>query len=689
MAMRGKQEMFTGARGLITETTATNFPADACTDLLNVDLGKDGSITTRFGLTDEKGGVITQSMRDQYNFVTSTPPFSQATDQVRQNYTWSNAGGVQGISIEVVRVGLQLFLFMHGDTISLTPLRVVDIEKEGTLLLRPTSALTTMMEFSSGNGRLYVASPDLEPFYVEIDAEFDEITVEKIDLQIRDLDGIDEGTESQSRPVTLTNEHDYNLRNQGWPYLNNVTAVQDREGGSTAQVKPINYTKQILNVYPSNSDLYYLCKAQSAEIPQAINAFSPYVLGDLQLGNTPAPKGHYIVDAFNIDRDLAGIEETFQRPRATAFYSGRAWWSGVQDNKLSSTVFFSQAGRDEKLAGRCYQVADPTSEEINDLVATDGGVITVQEMSAVIAMRTIGQFLVLFADNGVWSISGTDGSNFSAVDASVSKVSENGAISASSIIEHDGGLYYFGKSAIYRVVPDSDVAIQLTEQNLTEGTIKSFYLGIGGNALTTAKGVSSTRDGKIYWNFLEAGQEDRYNLNRQLILDTNTGAWTVYQYGYDPDIRVMGMVDTAELFLSTINDALVYDSNDDVVTESDDNTQVTVEGGSEISETEGAGSKIVSIVNVDGATGILYGELTSQTFTDWSTRSNLPYEHYFEMGFNAMGGNATKGSPVYVNSFFARDLGLTSDEETPVIPDLPERESVRLFNTYWQVLEKL
>ncbi|AUR81831.1 hypothetical protein NVP1015O_17 [Vibrio phage 1.015.O._10N.222.51.E5] len=669
MSLRGKSELFTGVKGLITENPDTNFPADACTDLLNVDLGIDGSVTTRKGIQDEEGGSVITATVDQNGNALDCENFQIAKDTARQTFMWESVAGVKGANVEVLRIGLRLYLFLHSEVMSDGLIGAVNLS--GTsIITNSTDARTAPFSFSSGNGRLYCANKGVEPFTVEMNTALDSFSVTKVTVQIRDFKGVDEDIADDARPFVLTPEHNYNLFNQGWPRVP-VTVVGNRKGSTTGTAFPIDYTQLAIGQYPSNADIYHVAKADSAEEVDAIGSYSPFVLKDLQLGNTPAPKGHFIVDAFSIQRILLGSTFYKNRPTATAFYGGRVWWSGVEEQDYAGTVFFSQSGDDVDKAGKCYQSSDPTSEEINDLVATDGGVIPVQQMNSVLAMHTIGDFLVIFAVNGVWTISGADGGTFSATDVSVKKVSDNGAISPYSIVAVDDAIYYFGKTAIHRIVKDSDVGLTLNEQNLTEATIKSHYLNILASNKIVAQGVGSAREGKVYWAYADEQVVDPFDFNKYLILDTRTGAFTVYKTGDIDTLRVTGLVSNDEYIIGQADDDPLTTNDGTELTLNDGNTLLFVEGGREVQDIELPKIKVATLVNRGNTAphGIMFAEFASLTYYDWFDRTPAVYEHYFTLGFNAMTSNATKGTPVYVNSFFARDPGIIGDETGQEIGD--------------------
>lgn len=112
-----------------------------------------------------------------------------------------------------------------------------------------------------------------------------------VDLYIRDFKLIDDGISIGTRPGALNDEHKYNLYNAGW--------YKDRllESGGTGDPVDDFFTK--LSEYPSNADIVYL-----GDVPNAngIDVFNPDVLENLDVGNSEAPRGHYVYNISNINR---------------------------------------------------------------------------------------------------------------------------------------------------------------------------------------------------------------------------------------------------------------------------------------------------------------------------------------------------------------------------------------------------
>lgn len=140
-----------------------------------------------------------------------------------------------------------------------------------------------------------------------------------------------------------------------------------------------------------------------------------------------------------VDRSEGGVKSVVE-------FAGRVFYAGFssdifdgdsQSPNLASYVFYSQQVQHDSQITHCYQEGDPTSIEAPDLLDTDGGFIRLSGAYNIQEMINIGPGLMVFAENGVWLIAGSDGGNFSATNQTVYKVTEHGTLAAGSIVVVD------------------------------------------------------------------------------------------------------------------------------------------------------------------------------------------------------------------------------------------------------------
>src|SRR5690606_23721544 len=70
--------------------------------------------------------------------------------------------------------------------------------------------------FASGAGYLFIGHPSIDPVIVRYNVEEETFEASGIEILIRDFDGLPDNLKITENPSTLTDEHHYNLKNQGW-----------------------------------------------------------------------------------------------------------------------------------------------------------------------------------------------------------------------------------------------------------------------------------------------------------------------------------------------------------------------------------------------------------------------------------------------------------------------------------------
>ncbi len=218
-----------------------------------------------------------------------------------------------------------------------------------------------------------------------------------------------------------------------------------------------------------------------------------------------------------------------ERPTAAAFFAGRAWYAGVPNAALGSALFFSQVVEVDSQYGKCYQVADPTDENISDLVATDGGVLRIPEMGRVLRLLPYSNFLLVFASNGVWQIGPGSSGYFTANSYSVRKLTDVGCESARSVVLGEEVPCYWGRSGIFCFVQDSNSGF-LVAQSLTRDKIDNFYKAIDEADRKDASGDWDEVNKRIVWTYHETNEDDEEEY-KALCFDVKFGAFTPWLFG--------------------------------------------------------------------------------------------------------------------------------------------------------------
>lgn len=482
--------------GFVTEATALNFPEAASYDSQNCTYWLKGNVTRRYGFDFESNYWLTYINR---------------TGVVVNSFLWQGAGGSGTNDFVVLQVGATLYFFKTNNTGALSSSvssTTIDITQFKSSTSAPDPSLTAC-QFAYGYGWLFVTHPSLTPFYVAFDPVTANFSTGSITIYIRDTVGVvDETTANDQRPSSLTPLHNYNLWNQGWaPFssggvtdvrIQKVNATGSYDTAGFIQAPSPNYIGDPLQTWignrtdvPSNADVWWLYK-------DAMEQFQPKLASTMTRGNTVAPKGHFIMPAFNQDRNavsqifvsngytatgsftgygLSGLPVMTSNnvmPSTVAFFGGRVFYAGVNAQGYNNRVYFSQIVKTPAHFGLCYQQNDPTSETLFDLLATDGGDIQILDCGNVIKLVSVQSSLLIFASNGVWAITGSQGIGFTATDYTIRKISSIPAISPNNFVDVAGFPAWWNNDGVY-MVTSANALGQVDIQSLTEKRIKTWF----------------------------------------------------------------------------------------------------------------------------------------------------------------------------------------------------------------------
>lgn len=651
----------TFVRGIITEAGPLTFPENASIDEDNFILNHDGSRKRRLGMDYE----------DNYQLHDTGIAKADIARLAISSHYWGNVADNASISFSVVQFGSKLYIF-DASKISITNNLIGVFDFTSKKSTYSTTVGEARIQTTFGTGIFIVTSKEINPFYLSYDTTTSTFSSTNINIKIRDFFGLTEATETSYRPTTLTATHRYNLFNQGWP--STTYAGHINEAGTiinTVSVRnPISLTFLVLAAYPSNADLISLARrdALASGGDAYIRYYEPDLLNKLDIGNTPAPKGHFIIDAFDRGASrisqsgfpLAGSDYEKGRPQTTAFFAGRAFYSGIESSSVTTNdykkvsyngfIFFSKVIQDLSDIDKCYQEADPTSEDISDILATDGGTIHIPEAGRIFKLVQKQNSIIVIADNGVWVISGGE-SGFRATDFQVSKITNIGAISEASIVNAEGNIVYWGEGGIYALMADQ-ISLQISAINLTESTIQTLYNNINNTAkiYCTSTFNSSTRE--IRWLYNDTDEYDgssyKYIYNRELVYDSYLKAfYTTTINSVNPQIA--GYIETT-LYKSEIDIQNIVVSDVQVVVGVDDvQTSTLISLGDEIK------TKYLTLVDNVTIHGVI-SEYRSNTYMDWYTYDSIgqDYLSYLVTGYDVVENPALIKQSPYMIAYFKR-----------------------------------
>jgi hypothetical protein len=636
----------TFVKGLITEAGELTFPENASVDELNCLLQRDGSRRRRLSVELEDNSVDSS--------------FNVSTNFVFHTGMWKNVSGQAGFNLLVIQNGSTLYFYDTASQPFSGQAKSFNVDMTAFEQAGSAGAGSAYIEMASINGDLIVVSSAINPFYIEYDPTTDTISTTQITLRIRDFEwqgdtatyfeGIDSTT------VTLAREYD--TANAGWIGTTGAAALATY---ITAETE-----------YPPLTIPWYAGKDGSGNF--SVSEWQKIFAGTSLTGN-----GHFILDLFYKDRSavsgIAGITPEIETTRfqSVAAFSGRVFYAGLTSAKNGGRIYFSKQLDNITEVGNCYQLNDPTSENFSDLLDTDGGVILLPDAMNIQKLYVVGSSLYVFAENGVWRISGVD-NVFRATEYAVQKVTSTGIQNVRTFVDVEGIPIWWSKFGIHTVTVDG-VSGAATEQNLSLPTIQKFFEEIDANAKDNCKAVYDTINKRVLWFYPNNGETALNKKNRVLTLDIALQAFYPWEIA-DQSSSTSYLVGAEYYsgFGSDFSDVdVILSTGDDVVTSAGDDVVIST-----ISGTAQAASFTILMVR-NGATGKLTMALFKGTdFLDWGTAN---YSSFAEAGYDFMGDLMLKKTSPYILVYMRPTEEGWSGSES--LGYTPIRESSMLVSSYW------
>lgn len=415
------QNNFVG--GLNTEATALQYPPNCCTEVDNVVFQETGRVTRRGALDLEDG------------FVVSSDQTIYSTNEAFAEYLWTYVGSRGTTTFLVQQQGSQLHFYDVSSNTTPSANKqtyVVDLTSykvSGTDL----APAENVCDFAQGNGLLIVVNAACKPFYVAFDNDTRTFSSTAITVQYRDFFGLDDGYELTARPAFVSvatmkasaagAKHYYNLLNQGW-WQGPVSA-----GVHDATQSAMGLWDAARADMPSNADSVGSFRS-SPTVPLDTTRVNTYTQG-----NTPAPRGHFILELGVADRVTAAAADGFSVSSASTtnvlmdnssgifgnFTNNSAATNGLADtNYATATGSNSVVGihRISTISGytgiACGGSKAISYASLKAFFTKDTG--TYLNVTNIPYTATIQYFATIYAKNGV-PASATDGTAISAVTA--------------------------------------------------------------------------------------------------------------------------------------------------------------------------------------------------------------------------------------------------------------------------------
>lgn len=263
----GQKDYVSMAGGLVTEASPLNFPEGATSGELNFTLNKENGLRER---------------RKGFNFVYNNVARWTGSNSLLENlFYWRGTGYVVAI---VTNDTPETYLRLHrmGSTfISFSDIKIAD-ERVSTQIAELTNYLVITL------------SNESKPIFLVYDEVNNTIDVSEVDIHIRDFELVDDGLSASESPSVLDDNHKYNLLNAGW-YVDR----KDENTSGNPLDNVIDMYHAEFNKYPSNAD--------SVAVGMITNAdgnltFDPEYVRDAGLGNSLAPRGHFVYSINNFNR---------------------------------------------------------------------------------------------------------------------------------------------------------------------------------------------------------------------------------------------------------------------------------------------------------------------------------------------------------------------------------------------------
>ena len=628
-------ELNTFNAGLITDASPLTSPDNSSLDEENMVLNSDGSRNRRLGMDYE----------ENYTNIGTTIAYSAVADISHSVFRWENAGGDSGRNLAVVQFGNELKFFdMATRPISGNLIHTHKFSSLGNDIT---------LSYASVDGVLVVATgeKDIETFELNGNT----VTHGTTTLYIRDLFGVEDvdtegdlvsGAGAQIRPAGLSYQHRYNLRNQSFG------VSKPNAAGTVSDPIYSFFASSGSTKYPSNADNVYEAFYADANLTpdRTLERFFSDDLWKNPQGATLSAQGYFIIDA--LERG-ASRTASYNQNQAThtslvyggmslpadrtpggaavvAEFSGRAWYAGFSgelvdgDNRsprMSSYILFSQLVNNISEIGLCYQEGDPTGNSSPELVDTDGGYIRIDGAYGINRIENMSGSLIIMAENGIWRITGTSDSGFTATAYTVEKVSDRGCPNPKSSVVVDNTMFYWAEDGIYHLRLGDLGGWESV--NISINKIQNLFEAIPEKDKIEATGSYDRLQRKVRWLYKVDLAEDTETM--ELVLDVIlTGFYSNRIAGITNNIpRVVDIFQSTTYQITLTSEDVTAGGADVTVGGAD----VTVSSSERADVDRGELSYLV-VTSISGNISYTFCNYTDRDFIDWKTYDGTGRDAY-------------------------------------------------------------
>lgn len=588
------------SKGLLTEVSGLNFPENAATDTDNCVFDITGEVSRRLGIDYETDGTVDLVTRNSSAISTFkwTNAGGEGTNHVLvvqvgdtlYFYRYSTATAADPLSSNLLVSTADLSTFTALDGTFDATLECQFTEGTGDLFVFHPSCDPTYCTYVGGTVTQFgitIRTRDFQGIAETIDDLFRPVSLTAShDYNLRNQGWTNSpawtatSTTSQSAStlgsktftvesgLTITPGQSVTIKGfdgagqtrvtlaatvtsySGTTLVVNVTSTTAVAGSLTQWTFTSQSTSKItdwlsdIGNYPSNADIWWYFK-------NADDEFDPTgTLENVTLSNTPAPKGFFILEEFTKNRitvsDVTGLPDdttTTVRPKTGAWFQGRVWYAGADAEGFTENLYFSRIVENRRHVGDCYQLNDPTSENRFDLLPSDGGVIRIQGCGTVFKLFPVRNGLLIFAENGLWFITGSQGTGFTANDYTVIQIGDIKNISTSSFVNVEGTPIWWNEDGIYTVAPTQQGGLEI--KTLTHTTIASFYQDIPLTCKRYSRGAFDPVNKIVQWVYRSTEPEtvdERFDFDRVLNFHTLLNAFYPWTFSEGPLVNGINFI---------------------------------------------------------------------------------------------------------------------------------------------------
>jgi hypothetical protein len=316
------------------------------------------------------------------------------------------------------------------------------------------------------------------------------------------------------------------------------------------------------------------------------------------------------------------------------------FYSGIDSAENGGKVYFSRLTQNIRDIGNCYQVNDPTSEIISDLLDTDGGVVSIPDAHNIRKLHVLGASLLVFAENGVWAVAGVD-NVFRATEFAITQISDVGLVNENTFTVGGGAPIWWTKTGIYAIQAGENLNVP-TATNISLGTIQTLWNKIPNEKKAQAFVQYDQINQRVYWFYPDATESIDYKYNNILVLDLSLQAFYPWKISDGTDGHYVVGTSYFSGLGSTATETQVINGSDTIVNGADDVVATLyrdfLQGDSEI--------KLLVRNGTDGKMTV--ATFRGDVYLDWG---DADYSSFAEAGYDFLGNISGFKNAPYVTTY--------------------------------------